>query len=273
MRIIVLSTENQWEINRIRQEAAKRGHPVKTIHPAKLKPSQLKGSDALLIRAVRGHAAKAAAIARKALEKGLVVVDERLAKSGGRDKAANYLVLEKAGVRVPPTFVASEKEANRLFKLSFKELVIKPLHGKRGEGVVKCKRSGLRKALSRFYGKYDEAIVQPFLHVSNEYRVLVVGGKALGAFEKKARGWRHNVSTGAKPKKTRLTRRMRELAVKAASAVGTEVGGVDIARAGGRFYVLEVNRSPQFKGFESSTNKNVALEIVEYLERKAEANA
>jgi glutathione synthase/RimK-type ligase-like ATP-grasp enzyme len=105
--------------------------------------------------------------------------------------------------------------------------------------------------------------------VEKELRVLVVGKKVLGGFKKLSADWRHNVARGAIPVKEKLSAQEKKVALKAAQATKMEIAGVDLALSKGKHYVFEVNRSPQFKGFQKAhPDLNIAKEIVKYLEWK-----
>ena len=60
-----------------------------------------------------------------------------------------------------------------------------------------------------------------------------------------------------------------EVAFKAARAVGLDLGGVDILESSRGPLVLEVNASPGIEGIEKTTGTDVALEIIQYAEKKA----
>ena len=59
-----------------------------------------------------------------------------------------------------------------------------------------------------------------------------------------------------------------EYAKKAAKITQTEFAGVDLIKSKGKYYLIEVNRAPQFKGFREYTKINPCPEIIDYLEKK-----
>ncbi|MBU1939520.1 RimK family alpha-L-glutamate ligase [Candidatus Micrarchaeota archaeon] len=284
MRIRILSIEKQHEIARISSEAERRGHTVKFILlDGKTKTDSEFGFDfdVLLIRAVRGFAGKAKEIARLAVKRGINVVDARLAGAGSRSKYENYMLFRKAGLYVPRMFLLRKAgDAVKAGRLRTEDVVVKDVNGKRGEGLYKCKNNAaaVKALFARLHkskkNRKNKFMVQEFVPAEHELRIFVVGGKVLGAFSKETKKWRHNVARGARAVKFRATPAQRKTAVKAAHVLETEIAGVDIGIAKGkRLFVLEVNRSPQFRGFERSTGVNAALEIVKYLEGKAKNKA
>ena len=63
---------------------------------------------------------------------------------------------------------------------------------------------------------------------------------------------------------------LRDLASRAAGAVGLRFAGVDVLVTRKGFQVLEVNGSPGFAGFEKATGIDTAGEVVELGERLLE---
>lgn len=59
-------------------------------------------------------------------------------------------------------------------------------------------------------------------------------------------------------------------AVRAAKVMGLNVAGVDILRSNHGPLVMEVNSSPGLEGIETTTGKDVAGMIIQYLEKNAE---
>jgi ribosomal protein S6--L-glutamate ligase len=111
-------------------------------------------------------------------------------------------------------------------------------------------------------------MIQPFLATGHDYRVIVIGGKALGAMKKTApKGeFLTNVVRGGTATKAELTKELRDLSVKAARLFQADYVGVDIMYdKKGNPYILEVNRGAQFEGFERSTGINIARQMIEWL--------
>ena len=67
-----------------------------------------------------------------------------------------------------------------------------------------------------------------------------------------------------------MTEKIIKLAKKAAKLTFTEFAGVDLIESKGKFYVIEVNRAPQFKGFRKYTRIDPSSFVIDYLEQKAE---
>jgi ribosomal protein S6--L-glutamate ligase len=106
-------------------------------------------------------------------------------------------------------------------------------------------------------------------HEGRDYRVFVLGGRVLGAIERRAAGWRTNISRGGEAASARLPDPWAALAIRAAAAVGAEYAGVDLLPArDGTLYVLEVNGIPGWRGLQEATGIDVAGALVDHLARR-----
>lgn len=110
-------------------------------------------------------------------------------------------------------------------------------------------------------------LIQEYLPIEYDTRVLVVGGKVLGGFHRHKREGEDFLTTtrGGKRECAVLTREQEESAVEAASLQGLEIAGVDMAICNEQLYIFEVNASPQFKVFEKKTGKSAAEAILTHL--------
>jgi len=145
-------------------------------------------------------------------------------------------------------------------------LIVKNRYGSGGQKVFKADSPlELRNLLAE---DPVSVLIQPFLTTGCDYRVIVIGGKAIGAMKKTApKGeFLTNVVRGGTATKVELTRELKTLAEKTARIFKADYAGVDIMYdQKGKPYILEINRGAQFEGFESSTAINVARKMIEYL--------
>jgi RimK family alpha-L-glutamate ligase len=103
-----------------------------------------------------------------------------------------------------------------------------------------------------------------------DIRVFVIGGRVIGAIERKSPGWRTNLARGGKARLISLNDYQTALAIRSAAAVGAEYAGVDVVTGqDGKTYVLEVNGIPGWRGFQEATGLDVAGELLEYLSARA----
>ena len=108
-------------------------------------------------------------------------------------------------------------------------------------------------------------------HGGRDVRAFVVGGRVLGAIERRAAAgeWRTNVSNGGSGRAFDLPDAWADLALRAAAIVGADYAGVDLLpSADGDVFVLEVNGIPGWEGLQRATGLDVAAAIVECLETR-----
>lgn len=175
------------------------------------------------------------------------------------------------GVNIPATAIIREKgEAGVLADEVGYPLIMKPIAGREGEGVDRIdSREELEDALQ------DAAfpvLIQEYLEIDQEYRILVVGDEALGTVTKEGgEGVTRNFAQGAEFTAVEKPE-LETAAVEIARTMGIEVAGVDIVETSdGEAYEIECNRCPQFKGFASAhEDVDVPAKIVDYLLAQAE---
>jgi RimK family alpha-L-glutamate ligase len=105
-------------------------------------------------------------------------------------------------------------------------------------------------------------------HGGSDVRVFVVGGRVLGAIERQANDgdWRTNVSRASSVRPAEVPSAWKQLALRAAAAVGADYAGVDLLPSrDGEVFVLEVNGIPGWRGLQHATGLDVAGSIVEHL--------
>jgi RimK family alpha-L-glutamate ligase len=265
--LLILCVEPQYEVNRIIEEAQRKGWKAVAKKPSETSEKELECFSHLLLRAIKGGALQAKRIAEKALKQGIKVTDEKIALGEGKNKLKHYFLFKKSGLNVPKTIAFTPENIDKALDFAGEKVVVKDVRGKRGQEVHAVKKEELQKFLKKTdSGK--KFLVQEMLSIKKEVRVLVIGKNVLGAYEKQSEKWVKNISAGGKGKATEPKKEICDIALKATRLTHTEIAGVDLALAQGKWFVLEVNRSPGFREFEKVTGKNAAREIVEYLERK-----
>jgi len=151
----------------------------------------------------------------------LVVNDPRSV----RDAPEKLFVLDFAEF-MPPTMISRNLAEIREFHARHGEIVVKPLHGKAGEGVFRIGRDGtnLTALTELFVSIWKEPfIAQAFLPsvTDGDKRIILVDGEVAGAINRrpKAGEFRSNLAAGGTAEKTELTNREREIC----AAIGPEL--------------------------------------------------
>jgi len=284
MRIAILGSEYSWSVKQIEEAAERRGHAVDFIRmkdiviemDPKLKVTvngfrDMKVYDVILRRRIIENFMQSLVVASYMKKHKKVVISKR-ADIGQSldDKMTQAIKFEKGGVPHLPVFQAlSYKNAIRLLKKVDYPIIIKGLIGTKGREVFKAgSRSAALKILKK--EKYPKVLIQEFVDIKNDYRVFVIGKRVVGCMKRKIPEgeYRANVAQGAEVEKIKVSKNIKELALKAVKVLGYEIAGVDIIYRKKRPRILEVNASPGFKGFNKAIGKNVEEDIVAYIERR-----
>lgn len=151
----------------------------------------------------------------------LVVNDPRSV----RDAPEKLFVLDFAQF-MPPTLITRSLAELKAFHAKHGEIVLKPLHGKAGEGVVRIGPDGTNlTALADLFGHIwrEPFIAQAFLPAVSEgdKRIVLVDGEVAGAINRRpgAGEFRSNLAAGGTAEQTDLTDREREIC----AAIGPEL--------------------------------------------------
>ncbi len=98
-----------------------------------------------------------------------------------------------------------------------------------------------------------------------DYRALCVGGEILGLMKRISQGdsFKANFSLGGLIEQVDMIEEIKAISRKIMKKTGLLIAGIDFIKSQKGYQVLEINTSPQFKGFEQVTNINVAGKVIE----------
>lgn len=194
------------------------------------------------------------------------------------DKMLTYLALSDAGLCVPETIAAPlcytpNVKANEAFLDSVEERLSFPLVAKKSYG-------SFGKDVRLIHGREElKETAQEFLYCPHFYqryiaesagrdiRVVVIGGKAVGAMERRARTgeFRSNIELGGESKAVVLEEEFRRVAERAANVLGLDYCGVDLLESERGPMLCEVNSNAFFEGLEAASGIDVAKLYAEYI--------
>jgi tetrahydromethanopterin:alpha-L-glutamate ligase len=209
-------------------------------------------------------------------ESGIVVYNDARSIERCVDKSMASFLLQTAGIATPPTWtVESPEEARALVRAEAsveRPLVLKPLFGSQGRGLALVAEEADLPEPEAVDGVY---YLQHFVSEGREgwrdWRVFVIGGRAVAAMVRHGVSWKTNAAQGARCEAVEPDGRMNALAVAAAAAVGADYAGVDIIRdRAGKLLVLEVNSNPAWSALQKVTRVSIAeLLTADFLSRIA----
>lgn len=280
---IFTSREKDWNVMQLRKEIERRGlksecFPI-TNFVARIseKPRVTCGGhdmedfDALIVRWIPGGSAEQIIFRMDVLHRlenlGKRVLNPAIAIERCADKFYTCSLLEDAGIPVPRTVAAENyRDAMKAF-LEFKDVVVKPLFGSLGVGMLRVDNRDLAYRVFKGleFGR-NVYYVQEFIpHGNQDVRAFVVGDEVVASMKRIGHTWKTNVSQGAEVRPHRLSEGMREISLKAAKLLGCEYAGIDLIEYNDKCYVTEVNAIPGWKGLQSTTEVNIAEKIIDQL--------
>lgn len=284
MKLLIIGSPKTYESKRIVAEAKKRGHSAeradfgaiifKIEHnfSVNFQEKNIKYFDGFIFRGISNHLPQALLLADYLKRNQKIIIDERLAnKRYITSKLSSLIKFKRFGLSVPLTYQILESSGFKAIaqKLGF-PLIIKEENAAKGEGIYLLKNLEEAKLLFKKIN-CASVLIQKYIPSNFDIRVLVLGGRILGAIKRTAKKgeFRSNIAQGGTAEVYSLDSDLKKLAILTAKASDNEFAGIDIMiDSKNKPYILESNRAPQFKGFEEATGINVAQEIVKYIEKK-----
>ncbi|AEM38609.1 lysine biosynthesis enzyme LysX [Pyrolobus fumarii 1A] len=277
MRIAIVYDHPRVEEKRLAEEARKLGHEPVLFNIDSLlfrldSLERILGDvDVVLQRAVSYF--KALESTRILEAAGYTVINNSLVQLNCGDKLLTTILLAKHGVPTPRAYAAFSRDtAVRAAEELGYPVVVKPVIGSWGRLVARAdSRESLeaviehREVLGPAY--YKVHYVQEYVRKPlRDIRVFVIGDEVpVAIYRVNERHWKTNTALGAKAEPAPVTPELRELALRAAKAVGGGVLGIDVFEDPERgLLVNEINANSDFKNTERVTGFNMARAIVEY---------
>jgi ribosomal protein S6--L-glutamate ligase len=200
------------------------------------------------------------AVVRQFEMMGVFTAVESQALVRSRDKLRSLQILSRAGLGLPKTVFSNySRDVERTIKeVGGTPVVIKLLEGTQGLGVVLAEnKKAAVSVVEAFNGLKARVIVQEFIKEAKgaDIRAFVVDGHVVGAMKRQAKEGEFRSEEIA--------------AVKAANALKLGVAGVDILQSDRGPLIIEVNSSPGLEGIEAATGKDIAAQMIKYIEKNA----
>jgi ribosomal protein S6--L-glutamate ligase len=290
MKIGILSRNpDYFSTSRMFEEGVRRGHEMHVIDTllcyiniSSKKPSvhykgeTLEDFDAIIPRIGSSITFYGTAVVRQFEMMGIYAVNESVAISRSRDKLRSLQLLSRKGIGIPNTGFAHKTiySEDLIQMVGGAPLVVKLLQGTQGIGVVLAEtKKAAQSVVEAFRGLKAHFLVQEFIKESGgaDIRCLVLGDRVVGSMMRQGQEgeFRSNLHRGGDCKKIKITPEERKTAVDAARIMGLNIAGVDLLRSDKGPLVIEVNSSPGLQGIETSTGKNIAEKIIEFIEKNA----
>lgn len=285
MQVIILNAGTGWHTDELCRALAERGHTAAVVPyeglvsriatSATLSSNGVHALDAdlVLARIVPGGSLEQIIYRVDALhwleERGVPVINTPRALERCIDKFYTSALLHEAGVPTPETIVCERPDEAMDAVRALGDVVIKPIFGSLGHGIVRVSDPDVALRVVRALDEVRAVfyVQRAVDHGGRDIRVFVVGGRVVGAIERRAPAgeWRTNIARGGGAHAVTLSPEWTQLAVRAAAVVGADYAGVDLLPAvDGSVFVLEVNGIPGWQGLQRATGIDVAAAVVEH---------
>ncbi len=280
LRIAIVTDEPGWHGCKLRQAFAARGAQSRTVSltDAQIRLDDrttlcLEGfenrlPDAVFVRGVPGGSLEEIVFYLNVLhglhDLGVVVYNDGRAIERSVDKSLTSMRLQMAGLPVPTTWIcrdqAQAQTVAREHARAESPLICKPLFGSQGIGIQRVEsEENLPSADEVNHVWYLQTFVGADLQHACDWRVFVVGGKAVAAMRRTAPGWLANVAQGGSCHAALPEGEPARLAEAAVQCLDMSYAGVDLIQdASGTWWVIEVNSIPAWYGLQKTTHIDIA---------------
>ena len=292
MNFAVLGYPGSWYCGDLERAARERGHIFVRVDFTTLaarigsagsdivaESADLTSLDALIVRTMPPGSLEQVVYRMDALwsleASGVAVLNPPKAVECAVDKYLTTTRLQRADVPVPPTVVCENAEtAMDAFELLGGDVVVKPIFGSEGRGIVRVSDPDLALRTFRTLERLQAVLyLQRFIqHEGFDVRVLVLDGRVLGGMKRRnPLDFRTNVARKAVAEPHVPSDMEVEWAQRAAAAVGARFAGIDLLYdRQGNPYVIEVNGVPGWRAFQRVNRMDVAKLVIHALESGVE---
>ena len=234
----------------------------------------IKNIDAIIPRIGASVTPYGSAVIRQFEEKGIFSTLNSDALIKARDKLSCLQLLASKGLPVPKTIVSNNSiiYGDILQNFDDEQVVIKLINGTHGLGVLLAENKSQAESILEAFNKgKQKALIQEFIEESNgsDIRIFIVDEEIVGTMKRQAMPgeFRSNLHRGGSSQIEQISDTEKELALQAVKFLGLKVAGVDMLRSKRGPLILEVNASPGLEGIETTTGKDIAGKVIDYIER------
>lgn len=283
-RLLALGPAAGWHADELRQAAGKHGCEITYADYeslsgcigadgkqfARCSAGELQTFDAVVCRTMPTGSMEQIifrlAVLHAAMAQGVRIVNSPRTMETAIDKYATLAVVQSLGFPIPETIVVqSRSEAMRAFETLGSDVVVKPIFGGEGRGVMRLHDPQLAwTAFSTLQQLASVLYVQRFIPPGGrDTRMLVLGDEIVGIRRFCDHDFRTNVAGGATCEAIELSPEQQRMARQIADKMQLRVGSIDmIDHSAGPSMVLEVNGVPGWKGAQRCLPFSIADKMI-----------
>jgi len=276
-------------LERLIEEATIRGHEVMKVRYPECsllfknnqpmvyyRGDELPPFDAIIPWIIQGQFELGIKVLRQFEAMGVFCLNSSQAFLDSVDKIRTYQHLVRHRINIIDTLYPADIDTERHISEHPNDttpMIIKTIRGTRGRGVTMAlNQTEIETIIEDSPHDNTEFLIQKFIKESagTDIRAYVVGGKIIAAMKRQSNtnDFRSNLSLGGQGTAVDLSRDERTIVIRAAKSVGLNSAGVDFMRTNHGPVIIELNASAEF-GIEQITGRNIAIKIIEYVERNA----
>lgn len=282
--------DTEYENSRLLESFANKGMTVKLLKPddfdivvtkdikqgLRYQGQLVQLPNICLVRIGSGATNTMLALIRHLEKAGVVCLNNSTTIRHVKDKLNTAQILSRHSIPIPTTMLVKFPVDISIVEqeIGF-PCVVKNVTGSHGVGVHLCETKKDFSKLMLFIENLTskkELIIQEYLgeHPGEDLRVLVIGGKVVGAMKRIAPegDFRANISNGGSGQSYELTEEIEYIARETAKVLALDIAGIDLLFDSRGFRVCEANSNPGFSGFEKFCDVDVADLITEYIKFK-----
>ena len=279
-----------FEVERLVEEFEKQKINIRVVNPKDVdifvdrddrksiivKGKQRQLPDFVLPRTGSGTTYFIKAIIRHMERLGVTMINGSESIDAVKDKLYSQQILGESSLPVPKTMLVKHPINLKLVETNLQyPMIVKTLSGSYGAGVFLVEdRKQFRQLMkmAELTKPSYNIILQEFIQDSfgKDLRVLVVNGKVVGCMMRQSidGDFRANITRGGEAIPYQIDENIEWIGGECARLLNLDVAGVDLLFNNGNYVICEVNSAPGFEGMEKYTNKNIALEMVNYVVKK-----
>ncbi len=290
MKLAILSrSPDSYSTRRLREAAEGRGHEVAVLDVLQFAISLEEGSpdlfyqgeplthyDAAIPRIGASVTFFGTAVVRQLEQMEVFCANSALGITSSRDKLRSLQILSRhPDIGIPATEFVRRREdvMPAIERVGGAPVIIKLIEGTQGVGVILAESAKAAAAIfETLQIARQNVLIQKFVAESKgkDVRAIVVGDRVVAAMRRVATGgeFRSNVHRGGRTEAVQLSDVYERTAIRAAQVIGLNVAGVDMLEGAEGPEIMEVNSSPGLEGIEGATGKDVAGEMIRFVEEK-----
>ncbi len=290
LKVAVLAGESTWHYRDLERAAHELGIEICSLEFTRLSQS-LKPNHESFTSGIEGvdlrqiHALIVRAMPRGSLEQVVHRMDllARLEAQGVRilnppraiecavDKYLSLARLAARGFPVPQTCSTEcAKIALEQFQQIGGDVIVKPLFGSEGEGLIRLTETQLALRTFRSLENLNSVIYQQeFIQNSGwDSRLFVIGGRVVASMKRclvEEGAFKTNISQGGKGERWDPPQEVIDLALAASDCLQIPIAGIDvIPDLNGKYHILELNSAPGWKVLSQVSGVDIAKELLTY---------